>query len=96
MYDAQLSQEGVCHRVFQALSLPNPPKVLVTDSQRFHGTDFVPKLNQQFASSLDKPLEWEERKLESFTGSGVLIDEDQTYDVTARVLLIGWDNLHEK
>jgi hypothetical protein len=32
---------------------------------------------------------WENRFLPEFTGSGVLIDGDQTYDVKARVLWIG-------
>lgn len=60
-------------------------KVLVTDSQRF--TDLLPELNRQ----LDAPqLTWDERQLDAFTGSGVMVDEDQTYNVTVRVLAIEW------
>ena len=66
-----------------------PPLVLVTDSQRFHGTDFCPTLRQALT---DKSLEWEERTLEQFTGSGVMVNEDQTYHVKARVLAIGFHN----
>jgi hypothetical protein len=66
----------------------NPPMVLVTDSQRFHGTDFVPALKRAVG---DDSLAWEERDLEQFTGSGVMVNEDQTYNVKVRVLAIGFD-----
>ena len=59
-------------------------KLLVSDSQRF--TDFVPELNNH----LETPVAWEERRLQDFTGSGVMVEEDQTYNVTARVLAVGW------
>jgi hypothetical protein len=58
-------------------------KILVTDSQRF--SDFIPELSEHFEVS------WEERILHDFTGSGVMINEDQTYNVTARVLAAGWN-----
>jgi hypothetical protein len=61
----------------------------VTDSQRFHGTDFVPELNEFLLQQNLQPIKWEERTLTNFTGSGVMIDEDQTYNVTARVLRYG-------
>ena len=35
-------------------------------------------------------LRWETQKLESVCGSGVLIDEDQTYDVDVRMISWGW------
>lgn len=60
-------------------------KVLVTDSQRF--ADFVPRLRKQIK---DESIVWQDRQVESFTGSGVMVDVDQTYDVVARVLLLGW------
>lgn len=88
MYDERLGRYGVGGRIAQLLERPDPPKILVTDSQRFSGTDFVPDLNKQFQTSFS----WQERKLENFTGSGVMIDEDQTYQVTARLLLSGWED----
>lgn len=57
-------------------------KILVTDSQRF--TDLIPELHVQLGGS------YKEERLNSFTGSGVMVDEDQTYDVTVRVLAVGW------
>jgi hypothetical protein len=59
-------------------------KILVTDSQRF--SDFTPELNKHYE------VMWEERILHSFTGSGVMINEDQTYNVTALVLAAGWNS----
>lgn len=96
MYDESLGRQ-VGRRIYQLLQRTHPPKILVSDSQRF--TDFLPDLNQQLLqyytqpphSSSFVPLVWETRELERFTGSGVLLDDDQTYEVHARVLLIGWD-----
>jgi len=59
-------------------------KILVTDSQRF--TDLIPELNRQ----LHGEVAWKEQRLNAFTGSGVMVDEDQTYNVTVRVLAVGW------
>lgn len=61
-------------------------KMLVTDSQRF--TDLLPELNRRL--DVTSQLAWDERKLDAFTGSGVMVDEDQTYNVTVRVLAVGW------
>ena len=63
-------------------------KVLVTDSQRF--TDLLPDLNQRLGA--EPPMQWNETQLDAFTGSGVMVDEDQTYNVTVRVLGIGWES----
>jgi predicted nicotinamide N-methyase len=63
-------------------------KVLVTDSQRF--TDLLPDLNQRLDA--EPPMQWNETRLDAFTGSGVMVDEDQTYNVTVRVLGIGWES----
>jgi 5-keto 4-deoxyuronate isomerase len=61
----------------------------VTDSQRFHGTDFLTVLNSKTAEAkMSSILQWEEVMLQNITGSGVLIDEDQTYDIKARKLCI--------
>lgn len=61
-------------------------KILVTDSQRF--TNLVPDLNRHL--DIHDAVAWKERHLDSFTGSGVMVDEDQTYNVTVRVLAVGW------
>ena len=63
------------------------PGIIVTDSQRFHGTDFTPLLNSEL-ERVGRPLvKWEERDM-VVTTSGILIEEDQTYNVTARVISI--------
>jgi len=66
-----------------------PPIILVSDSQRFAKT-FCADLNAQF-KACEEPIRtaWISRWLPSFTGSGVLIDADQTYDVKARILWVG-------
>mmetsp|Transcript_23231 Transcript_23231/g.53915 ORF Transcript_23231/g.53915 Transcript_23231/m.53915 type:complete len:162 (-) Transcript_23231:309-794(-) len=71
-----------CLEVLRRQQRRNPPtKILVTDSQRFGGTDFVPNLNRELSTR----YEWKERTC-NFTGSGILVDEDQTYGVKARML----------
>lgn len=85
MYSDRLSTV-LGDRILEALKKADPPKVLVTDSQRF--ADFTPKLRKILQ---DESLRWEERLINSFVGSGVMIEEDQTYDVKARVLSIGWN-----
>lgn len=86
LYNGQLGQQlGL--RCQEVLAWEKPPKILVSDSQQFPGTDFVPALNKKLGTDFD----WEQREIDAFTGSGVLLDEDQTYPVNARVLCIGWD-----
>lgn len=65
-----------------------PPTVLVTDSQRFV-LDFDTILSQKLEKMGQSRVEWVSRWLPSFTGSGVMVDADQTYDVKARVLWVG-------
>lgn len=79
LYNANLAAH-VGRRCREALG--KQIRVLVTDSQRF--SDFIPELNKYF------PVSWEERILHDFTGSGVMVNEDQTYNVTVRVLAAGW------
>lgn len=86
LYSSKLAFE-VGNRILEALRRSKPPRVLVTDSQRFQGTDFVPQLQEKLQ---DNSFGWEESMLEEFTGSGVLVDEDQTYDVKVRKLAINW------
>ena len=85
LYNGSLGKQ-LGRRCVEALSWEHPPKILVSDSQRFQGTDFLPALNAELGTE----HVWEERKLDNFTGSGVLLDEDQTYNVNARVVTIGW------
>jgi predicted nicotinamide N-methyase len=74
----------------------SPTKIIITDSQRFHGTDFLEEvselreLNAMFKEGNYEQLRWETQKLKSVCGSGVLIDEDQTYDVDVRMISWGW------
>lgn len=74
----------------------SPTKVVVTDSQKFHGTNFLEEvaelkeLNTMFEEGDWEQLKWETEKLENVCGSGVLVDEDQVYDVEIRMILWGW------
>jgi predicted nicotinamide N-methyase len=85
MYSERLATI-VSNRIQEARQRKVPMKILVSDSQRF--VDFLPRLRAQLG---DDSLLWEERNLESFTGSGVMIDEDQTYEAKTRILAIGWN-----
>lgn len=73
-----------------------PTKVIVTDSQQFHGTNFLKdvaelvELNSVFREGGWEELKWESQQLEKVCASGVLVDEDQTYDVNVRVIRWGW------
>jgi predicted nicotinamide N-methyase len=74
----------------------SPTKVIITDSQQFHGTNFleeVPELrelNAMFKEGNYEELRWVTQTLERVCGSGVLVDEDQTYDVDVRMISWGW------
>eukprot|EP00581_Thalassiosira_minuscula_P016439 CAMPEP_0183717132 /NCGR_PEP_ID=MMETSP0737-20130205/10825_1 /TAXON_ID=385413 /ORGANISM="Thalassiosira miniscula, Strain CCMP1093" /LENGTH=942 /DNA_ID=CAMNT_0025946515 /DNA_START=175 /DNA_END=3000 /DNA_ORIENTATION=+ len=74
----------------------SPTKVIITDSQKFHGTNFLEEvaelkeLNTLFKENGWEELKWEMQKLESIRASGVLVDEDQVYDVQVRVISWGW------
>jgi predicted nicotinamide N-methyase len=87
LYNEQLATQ-ICTRVVQACQQNKDIKVLVTDSQRF--VDFPTELKDRFESAgiSTDTIEWKEESFE-FTGSGVCIDEDQTYDVKVRTLWIG-------
>ena len=78
----------VIKRMVEALQSNPPPTILVTDSQRFV-TDFDVILSDQLEELGRPAVEWVSRWLPTFTGSGVLIDSDQTYDVKACVLWVG-------
>lgn len=85
LYNEHLASH-VGRRCFEAIQ--RGIKVLVTDSQRF--TDLLPDLNQRLGA--EPPMQWNETQLDAFTGSGVMVDEDQTYNVTIRVFGIGWES----
>ncbi|GKY98297.1 hypothetical protein MPSEU_000787300 [Mayamaea pseudoterrestris] len=89
LYNDQLAEQ-VIQRCVEARLLPQPPVVLVSDSQRFVH-DFERQLNQRLKAALPQHarVAWMSRRLPKFTGSGVCIDADQTYDVKARVMWIG-------
>eukprot|EP00566_Odontella_aurita_P014778 CAMPEP_0113600328 /NCGR_PEP_ID=MMETSP0015_2-20120614/42648_1 /TAXON_ID=2838 /ORGANISM="Odontella" /LENGTH=351 /DNA_ID=CAMNT_0000508577 /DNA_START=37 /DNA_END=1092 /DNA_ORIENTATION=- /assembly_acc=CAM_ASM_000160 len=78
-------------RCTELLGRDDPPKIIVTDSQRFAGTDFLPFVNKVMEKWGEPQLGWVETVMERFTGSGMLIEGDQTYDVTVRILSIGWE-----
>ena len=80
LYSEKLARH-VGKRCLEALHRGNC--IMVADSQRL--ADFVPQIN----THLNKPLTWKEQTLEAFTGSGVMINEDQTYDIKTRVLTAG-------
>lgn len=88
LYNERLAaQVGVrCREIFER---EPQPKLIVTDSQRFHGTDFLIALNQERNDA--SKLCWGYHVLSNVTGSGVAIDGDQTYDVKTRMLSIGWN-----
>jgi predicted nicotinamide N-methyase len=100
LYNPELAKQ-VGRRLHEAIvrsfdAGASPTKVIITDSQQFHGTNFLEEvtelreLNAIFKESNFERLRWETHKLESVQGSGVLIDEDQTYDVDARMISWGW------
>ena len=94
LYNEKLAME-IGKRCIEVLNRqPVPAKLIVTDSQRFHGTDFLGYINERRREERKTLpiLHWEEQTLESVTGSGVVIEEDQTYDAKTRMLSVGWEN----
>jgi predicted nicotinamide N-methyase len=87
LYNERLAAQ-VAVRCLEARQCQPPPVILVSDSQRFVHK-FEGDLNEKLSSIRDRKVAWENRWLPNFTGSGVLIDGDQTYDVKARVLWMG-------
>jgi len=83
LYNENLAKQ-VGRRCLEALKLHPKPALIVTDSQRFHGTDFLKGIREE----MEDHLSWEEVLLKNVTGSGILIEEDQTYDVKVRILRV--------
>jgi predicted nicotinamide N-methyase len=86
LYAGELA-EHVARRCAEALAGEEPPRrLLVTDSQQFAAAGrFLDALNAATPPS-GPPLEWQTATVRGFTGSGLLLDEDQTYDATVRYL----------
>jgi predicted nicotinamide N-methyase len=100
LYSEQLATQ-VIRRCAEALEANPNIKILITDSQRFVPT-FLEELNEALArvatnrrdknNNDNKPIPqatWKVETMKNFEGSGVIIDEDQTYDVTVQSLWIG-------
>ena len=94
LYNEQLAAQ-VVRRLVEAWNRNPDIKILVTDSQRF--VDFMALLNKRFEQAImDTPrrtpsIGFTETTMDAFTGSGVCIDDDQTYDVKVRKIWIGLD-----
>ena len=76
--------------VTECTTTPTPPALLVTDSQNLHGTDFWGEVNGDTSRAGRPGLEWRVEVLEGFVGSGVMVEEDQEYDIRVRMLSTGW------
>ena len=70
-------------------------RLLLTTSQQFSwiGDEFLELLNEPPLDGQPKPagrhwrrLEWEHAQLKRFTGSGILLEDDQTYDAAIRFI----------
>ncbi len=91
LYNEELANH-VVRRLVEGWKNNPKVKILVTDSQRF--VDIMSELDNQFSMQVSdtptKPtISVTEETLVGFTGSGVCIDEDQTYDVHVRKIWIG-------
>jgi predicted nicotinamide N-methyase len=89
LYNPELAMQ-VGKRVLEVLSRDKPVKCIITDSQRFHGTDFVPIVNKALQGKYK--IEWTEYELKGFRGSGILMTDDQTYDVRTRMISFGFES----
>jgi predicted nicotinamide N-methyase len=93
LYNEQLAKQ-VCRRCVEAYQQNLSCKILITDSQRFVPR-FIHDLNvacETVAEAMGihyQKVAWHVETMKAFTGSGVIIDEDQTYDVKVGHLWIG-------
>jgi len=86
LYNENLASQ-VVRRIVEAFKRNPKMRVLVTDSQRFVPT-FDTQLNEEMQGIGGPVCSWIEEQM-TFTGSGVIMNEDQTYDVTVRKMWIG-------
>lgn len=89
LYNPELAMQ-VGKRVLEVLCREEPVKCIITDSQRFHGTDFVPIINKALQGKFE--IEWNEYELKGFRGSGIMSADDQTYDVRTRMISFGFES----
>jgi predicted nicotinamide N-methyase len=93
LYNEQLATQ-VCRRCAEAYQQNPNLRLLITDSQRFVPR-FIQELNVELKAvallrNTDfKEVHWEVETMRGFTGSGVMIDDDQTYDVKVQHLWFG-------
>jgi len=87
LYNEELAHQ-IGKRVIEVQRRGSPPAILITDSQRFHGTDFLEGVNEVFPNL--PALKWDHFELQNVRGSGVMISGDQTYDATTRMVSTGW------
>lgn len=96
LYNPDLAHQ-VGRRVGEALAAADERaselSLLVTDSQRFQGggdgfsRGLLSRLPSDAArKAAEATLGWQATRLERFTGSGILVDGDQTYDIDARFI----------
>lgn len=91
LYNEQLAKH-VTRRLAEGWQNNPMVKILITDSQRF--VDISNELSHSFhtkeGDNVPSPfINITEQNLVEFTGSGVCIDDDQTYDVKVRKIWIG-------
>ena len=85
--------EAISHAISENIPFP---KIIVTDSQQFHGTNFLveskelEELNTMLLESGFEVLQWKDQNLKNVETSGVLLDEDQVYDANVRMISWGW------
>jgi len=99
LYNPELASQ-VGRRLYEAIvrsfeeGLP-PTKIICTDSQQFHQTNFLKEveelqeLNNMFKENNWEHLKWVTHKLDNVCASGVLVDDDQVYDVNVRMICWG-------
>ena len=70
---------------------PQLSGLIVTDSQQFHSgddDDFIKEINRQPRGRLvHDDIDWTQGRV-AFTGSGILLDEDQSYEAETR--FVSW------
>jgi predicted nicotinamide N-methyase len=89
LYNEELVNQ-VCRRCAEALNNNPSIRILITDSQRFVPS-FLDKLNDALQSTVagSRKLYWTIETMKAFSGSGVIINDDQIYDVKVQHLWIG-------
>ncbi|KAG7362662.1 lysine methyltransferase [Nitzschia inconspicua] len=93
LYNEQLAKQ-ICRRCAEAYRRNPKIQLLITDSQRFVPT-FIEDLNTALEAvavaegrNFEK-VDWHVETMEGFTGSGVMIDDDQMYNVKVQHVWIG-------